>query len=355
VLAAGAGILGIAGPAVAAQTVPGGQGQPTDYSQGARVVLLGTAGGPPPNRNRCGISSALVVDGAVYLIDAGRGAVTQYMAAGLKLASLAGIFLTHLHADHVAEYYNFFLLGGNANPGVTDTVPNSTPVYGPGPAGGLPPWHGAPPAPIVDAADPTPGLAAFTEHCNNAYAYSTNVFLRDSFIRNPTTLMDVHELRIPDVGASFTNRAPSMQPFTVMQDENVTVTAILVPHGPVFPSFAYRFDTRYGSVTFSGDTTYTDNIPTLAEGTDILVHEAINVQGWAGPDALKAHLLTSHVEVQRVGSIAAAAGAGRLVLSHIGDLASPVISIGQWTAWARTGYTGRVDIGDDLQVFTLGS
>ena len=72
-------------------------------------------------------------------------------------------------------------------------------------------------------------------------------------------------------------------------------------------------------------------------------------------DALKAHLLTSHVEVQRVGSIAAAAGAGRLVLSHIGDLASPVISIGQWTAWARTGYTGRVDIGDDLQVFTLGS
>ena len=73
VLAAGAGILGIAGPAVAAQTVPGGQGQPTDYSQGARVVLLGTAGGPPPNRNRCGISSALVVDGAVYLIDAGRG------------------------------------------------------------------------------------------------------------------------------------------------------------------------------------------------------------------------------------------------------------------------------------------
>ncbi|UUT34760.1 MBL fold metallo-hydrolase [Microbacterium elymi] len=138
-----------------------------------------------------------------------------------------------------------------------------------------------------------------------------------------------------------------------MQDANVRVTAVLVPHGPTFPTFAYRFDTEYGSVTFSGDTTYTDNIPTLAHRTDILVHEAINVRGWPGPDALKDHLLTSHVEVQKVGAVASDAQARRLVLSHVGDLVSPVLPVRQWTAWARQGYHGPVTVGRDLQVFTL--
>ncbi|MFJ8956291.1 hypothetical protein ACIRO1_40015 [Streptomyces sp. NPDC102381] len=64
---------------------------------------------------------------------------------------------------------------------------------------------------------------------------------------------DVHEIRFPDVGASARgNTAPPMRPFTVMEDDRLKVTAVLVPHGPVFPSFAFRFDTDHGSVTFSG-------------------------------------------------------------------------------------------------------
>jgi ribonuclease BN (tRNA processing enzyme) len=82
--------------------------------------------------------------------------------------------------------------------------------------------------------------------------------------------VNVHEIPLPDVGATFTNTAPAMQPFPVMSDDKVKVSAVLVPHGPVFPAFAFLFDTAYGSVTFSGDTTYTDNIPTLAHNTDLL-------------------------------------------------------------------------------------
>ncbi|MER5391002.1 hypothetical protein [Saccharopolyspora sp. NPDC002686] len=65
----------------------------------------------------------------------------------------------------------------------------------------------------------------------------------------------------------------------VMEDDRVKVSAVLVPHGPVFPSFAFRFDTAHGSVTFSGDATCTDNLVKLARGSDILVHEAINLRG----------------------------------------------------------------------------
>ena len=81
-------------------------------SRGTQLVLLGTAGGPPVMNGHSGIASVLQVDGRNYVIDCGRGAVTQYKAAGLRFDALASIFITHLHADHLADYYDFFLLEG---------------------------------------------------------------------------------------------------------------------------------------------------------------------------------------------------------------------------------------------------
>jgi len=350
---AGLGLASLATPAYATRGAPVGTAAGFELTKGMQVVLLGTAGGPPVRADRYGISTAVVVNGSVYVVDAGRGSVSQYVHAGLKLATLRGIFVTHLHADHVAELHDYFLLGGNANQSITDSLPDRTPVFGPGRAGELPPPFGGTEPPIINPGNPTPGLADLFEYSHAAFAYSSNLFMRDSGIRNPTTLMDVRELTLPDVGASPDNRAPAMDPFVVMEDENVRVTAVLVPHGPAFPAFAYRIDSEHGSVTLSGDTTYTDNLSRLGDRTDILVHEAINVQGWAGPDALKAHLLEGHVEVQRVGEIAEACGAERLVLSHIGDLANPDLPVTRWKAWATQGYSGRVDVGQDLDIYTV--
>ena len=84
----------------------------TAPSAGTQLVLLGTAGGPPVMNGHAGIASVLQVNGRNYVIDCGRGAVTQYKAAGLRFDALASIFITHLHADHLADYYNFFMLEG---------------------------------------------------------------------------------------------------------------------------------------------------------------------------------------------------------------------------------------------------
>ena len=352
-LGAGVAAAALAGPASA--TAAGHRVVRRAPDSGMHVVLLGTAGGPPPHADRAGIASAVVVDGAVYLVDAGRSALTQYVRAGLTMAALRGVFITHLHADHVADYFNLFLLGGNANANVGDTVRGHTPVWGPGPAGGLPPTFGGGTSPTTNPADPTPGLLGLTNYAANAYAYSTNLFMRDSRIRETRALIDVHEIELTADGATYQNTAPAMTPFVVMEDDRVRVTAVLVPHGPAFPAFAYRFDTDHGSVTFSGDTTYSDNLIALARRSDLLVHEAINLQGWPGPDAIKSHLLQSHVEVQKVGPIARAAEVPQLVLSHIGDFASPVIDSSLWRRWASAGYDGRVDVGDDLDVYPVGA
>ncbi|MDI2030219.1 MBL fold metallo-hydrolase [Saccharopolyspora sp. TS4A08] len=97
-----------------------GTGQAIGDSKFA-LVLLGTQAGPPVVADRTGIASALVVDGRVYIIDCGRSATTQYLRAGLHFRNLNSIFLTHLHADHLADYYNF-----SCSPGTSPTHTGTT-------------------------------------------------------------------------------------------------------------------------------------------------------------------------------------------------------------------------------------
>lgn len=352
----GAALMGLAGCASAERPRDAAAVADADQAIGDAkfgLVLLGTQAGPPVVADRAGISSALVVDGQVYVVDCGRSAVTQYLRAGLKFRQLNSIFITHLHADHIADYYNFFLLAGHIPNMSGDNLPGAITVHGPGPAGGLPPKFGGGGAPTVAPEGPAPGIVEVTDRLHAAHAYSSNVFLRDMDIRDIRDLARVREIELPDVGADHRNTAPPMRPFLVVEDDRVRVTATLVPHGPVFPSFAFRFDTEHGSVTFSGDTERTPNLIELAAGTDLLVHEAIGVRGADLSPAVRDHMLQSHVEVQEVGEVAQAAQARKLVLSHIADMARETIDEEAWRNWAQQGYEGEVVIGKDLQAFVL--
>ncbi len=344
-----------AGAATAVGAVPAAASPGTNRrgrGPAAELLLLGTHAGPPVVPGRAGISSALRVDGVNYVVDCGRASTTQYVAAGLRMRDLRSVFITHLHADHVADYYQYFLLGGSApsSDDSRDLLAGPVSVYGPGPAGALPPAFGGHGVPTVHPEDPTPGIAGLTEYCHHAFAYSSNVFMRDSGFRDIRTLADVHEIRVPEVGAGpLGPTAPAMRPFTVTEDDRVRVTAVLVPHGPVYPAFAYRFDTDHGSVVFSGDTTYSDNLVRLSRGADVLVHEAINIEGaQALTPAHKDHLLESHVEIQKLGAIAQRAGVAHLVVSHLADFVTYPLDTRQWRRWAQRGYDGKVTVAQDL-------
>lgn len=164
--------------------------------------------------------------------------------------------------------------------------------------------------------------------------------------------MRAHDIEVPGVGADpLTNVAPPMEPFPVMSDDRVSVTAILVQHPPVFPSFAFRFDTEHGSVVFSGDTTITENVVTLARGADVLVHEAIDLDvveryGNLTEEQLQHHR-AGHADVRALGAHAQRAGVPRLVLSHLapGTVALPDES---WRLKASRGFDGEVVVGTDL-------
>ena len=236
------------------------------------LITLGVQAGPPPVPNKTGISSALKIGTDIYQIDCGLGSLNAFTNAGLQFNSLKSIFITHLHTDHIVDYFTFFVSGGlTASPGKAPVT-----VYGPGPAGGLPPSQVGNPNPAtIDPGNPAPGLVAATEALQRAFAYTNNIFIRDMGIDDIQDLVKVTEIAVPP-GSDYRNRSPRTAPFPVVSDENVAVTATLVSHYNVYPAFGFRFDlTKSGlSVTFSGDTTKSDNLITLAANTDILVHEA---------------------------------------------------------------------------------
>ncbi|MFL4473755.1 MBL fold metallo-hydrolase [Paeniglutamicibacter sp. MACA_103] len=361
---------GVPGEANAAKNPLRKFGPPSSRGSKTKLVLLGTAGGPThfPGNDSAGIASALVVGDRYYLIDAGHGVLTQLRKANLgpenpaaqvgPLDVLAGIFLTHLHSDHVVDLNNV-LVNGIYN-GLQSV--NKIPVWGPGNRGALPPLFGTGPAPApVSPGNPTPGTREMTDLMVQMFATDLNDRIFDNRKPAPTQLWEGKDVPVPERYLKDPNGtpAPDMKPFTFYEDERVKVSATLVNHAPVFPALAYRFDTDDGSVVFSGDTAKCPNLVRLARNADVLVHEVID-EDWAGQlfpvprseaeEGLYQHLIQAHTLKSEVGSIAAEANVGTLVLSHL----VPVIQPESVWAECAKGFDGRMVVGRDLDVIDVG-
>src|SRR5580698_7600215 len=64
------------------------------------LITLGTAGGPLPRADRAQSSNLLIVNGTLYLIDAGDGVTRRIVEAGYDFRKAGKIFITHAHSDH---------------------------------------------------------------------------------------------------------------------------------------------------------------------------------------------------------------------------------------------------------------
>ena len=160
------------------------------------LVLLGTAGAPMPVAGRAGISSALVVDQRVFVIDCGRGSPSAFVAAGLDFARLEAVFLTHLHVDHAGDLPGMLLYPWGIRFGDDGPLPPIR-VYGPS----------APDvAPAGDAAfhrhttihpeRPFPGVTDLVENILAGYAYHLNVMPLDCDMPDPGVLVQAIDISV---------------------------------------------------------------------------------------------------------------------------------------------------------------
>lgn len=296
------------------------------------LITLGTAAGPAIRSAEGGIASAVVVDGKFYMVDFGLGCVRAAHAAGLKGKDFVAGFVTHLHSDHVIELPGF--LHWNWGKPV-DGYEHPIAFYGPGKDSTHP-----------DGAS-LPGTAEMVEHMLDAFAYDVRIRTVDEARPDMFNLVAYRDIQTPEFGST-----EATLPFEVYRDDRVIVTAVLVDHPPIFPALAFRFDTEYGSITFSGDTYECQALAVLAAGTDVLVHEAVNLEFYenaGNSPEFVAHQAKSHTSPEGAGRIASAAGAKQLVLSHLAGLASQ----DEWRNRAATEYSGPIHVarsGDRIAV-----
>lgn len=290
-----------------------------ENASGAKLVVLGVAGGPPFQSKSVSTGFMLVVNGEQYLIDCGGGTPNNIMRAGYAYGAIHNIFFTHLHLDHYLGYTELIGRG----PWAQDGSPLETiTAWGP------------------------PG----TEEMN---ANATAFYTQGALLQNDQPIEpDAQDILI--------------QPeeiLLVYDDENVEVTATLVNHALLplymggFATYAYRFDIISGadtgkSIVFSGDrgpgappgvpfpgapgTNEPDLFPELVEGADILVHDAMDMSVGL-PDVVK----VTHTDVTLLPGLAKEWNVGTLVLNHFIPADSPQV-FKRLANSNRNGYTGKI-------------
>ena len=275
-----------------------------------RIVLLGTRGGPfiggytpSPSAN------LLIFRGVPYVIDAGYGISFKLVDAGMPLAALRYVFITHHHSDHNLELgpllYNSWADG------------RKTPVEIYAPVG-------------LEAM-----LAAYWE--SNRYDIDTRV--ADEGRPDPRKLVNAHQVREG----------------VLLSEEDVKVSALHVVHPPVTEAYAFKFELGGKKVVFSGDTAYFPPLAQFAQGADYLIHEVLYVPALDAlmsrrPNAerLKASIMSHHTRAEDVGRIAAQAGAKTLVLNHFVPPDDKSMTTQIWADAVRPTFGGKIIVGKDL-------
>ena len=255
-----------------------------------RITFLGT--GDPLNEERAQTSLAVALAGGeTLLLDTSSGTILlrQLAAAGIALAGIRHIFVTHRHFDH---------------------------------AGGL--------APLLVA------LTALPDASVTVYAEPVTLH----------ALRDLLALTIPGVEDWLGSRLHwrKTPPGATVQVGDVALTPFSVEHGIECTGCVLAQGGR--TAVFTADTRPCPTVVTSARAADLLIHEAYSLDA-AAPAA---HGF-GHSTAADAGRAAHAAGAHRLLLTHL--RARRFVDPAALSAEAAAQFGAPVEVASDLAVVTF--
>ena len=292
------------------------------------LITLGTSAGPPPRAHRAQSSNLLIVNGALYVVDAGDGVARRLAKTGFNIREIETIFLTHHHDDHTAGLGTLMSVAWDQN----RTKPID--VYGP------------------------PRTAELVKAAVQYFTISAEIRIADGGRTVPIAQVFFGH----DVGTGV-----------IYQDANIKVTAVENSHfdfhkGPAsgkHKSYSYRFETPDRVIVFTGDTGPSDAVTELAKGADLLVTETsscedrkqamINDGRWqamtpAEQACIMRQATQGHMTLDDIGKMATRANVKTVVLSHL----TQRVGTDDYTPWAeevKKHFSGQVLVAKDLMEF----
>ena len=288
-----------------------------------KATLLGT--GTPTNPHRFQSGVVVETDITTMLFDAGRGTVHQMYQAGIDVASINPVFITHHHFDHINDLFDVII--STAMLGRTAPLR----IYGP------------------------PGTKRIVR------ALIEQVYASDIRFR----LEEDRQLKA--AGGSWGEEPEAISRLDVVEvlsgavaeGDRWRVRAEPVLHGsfPESPDFkwhclGYRIEAEGKVVTISGDTVPCAGITKLAQDADLLV-QCCHVPQSRANTATMRYLTESILPTTvQAGAIAAAANVKRMVLTHLSSSFDEMTEdeiVGEVSAE----FTGDVIVGKDLLTLTV--
>lgn len=295
----------------------------------SRLITLGTAGGPLPQKDRAQSSNLLIVNGDLYLVDAGDNVTRRIVQAGADFRLVGKIFVTHGHSDHTLGLAT--LLSAEWELQRREPID----IYGP------------------------PGTEATTKGAMHYLSVNAEIRWAEG---KKTPMNDVFH-------------AHDIVPGLVYKDDNVKVTVVenthfhFLPGSPPFgkyKSYAYRFETPDRVIVFTGDTGPSDALTELAKGADLFVTEVVSVDdvvqlfiqngAWqkktsGEQEGFIRHMKEEHLLPEDVGRMAANANVKAVVMTHLPPTGNPSDDFQRYVTEAKRFFSGRILVANDLMQF----
>ena len=274
------------------------------------VTLLGT-GAPVPSIERFGPSILVEAGGQKLLFDCGRGAGQRLWQLKIPLGKIDGLFLTHLHSDHVVGIPDLWLTGWI--PAAYGRRASPFRVFGPG------------------------GTEDMMEYLVKAFSWDISTRSKEKNKADSGALVNAIDIK---EGFIWEKNGVKVTPFTVRHAEFID------------SALGYRIDYAGHSVILSGDTRYSENLIKYAKGADVVIHEVAAANELSQTSPLINQILGFHSSPEDAGKVFEQIKPKLAVYSHIvlltADPSIPAPTISDLAIRTQKFYKGPLEVGEDL-------
>ena len=251
------------------------------------VITIGT-GTPEYSEEKANSCTAIQYNGMYYIIDCGEGSYANMLSSDFDFKSISGIFFTHHHIDHTTDFFNIYIKCLQLN--------NKIDVVGP------------------------PRTQKFVD-------FVTDVYLDDVLYRKSNNVKDIGKVKnsiIENIAKVTEIIGPDE-----LEINGVKITTAEMTH--TMYDLAYRFEVDGKSIVVSGDTSFDEDLITLAKDADILVIDGSLYKKNINNDTKDRQYIEPfyeyggnfdvdpHLSFENMVKIAVEANVKKLVITHYGE------------------------------------